>query len=50
MAREIYELRLNCNESTNRVNDLKECDGIGDKTASNVYEFIHKGEESGEKE
>ena len=28
------------------VNDLKECDGIGDKTASNVYEFIHKGEEN----
>ena len=27
------------------VNDLKEVDGIGDKTANNIYEFIHKGEE-----
>jgi len=26
------------------VNDLKECDGIGDKTACNVYDFIHKGD------
>ena len=26
------------------VNDLKEVDGIGDKTATKVYEFIHKGE------
>ena len=25
------------------VNDLKEVDGIGDKTANNIYEFIHKG-------
>ena len=24
------------------VNDLKEVDGIGDKTANNIYEFIHK--------
>jgi hypothetical protein len=27
------------------VNDFKLIDGIGDKTATNVYEFIHKGEE-----
>jgi ERCC4-type nuclease len=27
------------------VNDFKLIDGIGDKTANNVYEFIHKGEE-----
>lgn len=27
------------------VNDLKEVDGVGDKTATNIYEFIHKGEE-----
>ena len=25
------------------VNDLKEVEGIGDKTATNVYEFLHKG-------
>jgi peptide chain release factor 2 len=25
MAREVYELRVNCNSSTKRVNDLKEC-------------------------
>ena len=27
------------------INDFKLIDGIGDKTANNVYEFIHKGEE-----
>ena len=27
------------------VNDFKLIDGIGDKTANNVYEFLHKGEE-----
>ena len=27
------------------VNDLKEVDSIGDKTATNIYEFLHKGEE-----
>lgn len=26
------------------VNDFKLIDGIGDKTATNVYEFIHKGD------
>ena len=26
------------------VNDFKLIDGIGDKTANNVYEFIHKGD------
>ena len=26
------------------INDFKLIDGIGDKTANNVYEFIHKGE------
>ena len=25
MAREVYELRINCNSSIKRVNDLKEC-------------------------
>jgi len=28
------------------INDFKLIDGIGDKTATNVYEFIHKGEDS----
>ena len=27
------------------VNDFKLIDGIGDKTATNVYEFIHKGDD-----
>ena len=27
------------------INDFKLIDGIGDKTATNVYEFIHMGEE-----
>lgn len=27
------------------VNDLKEVDSIGDKTATNIYEFLHLGEE-----
>ena len=26
------------------VNDLKEVDSIGDKTATNIYEFLHLGE------
>lgn len=26
------------------VNNFKEVEGIGDKTSSNIYEFIHKGE------
>ena len=25
------------------VNDLKEVDGLGEKTSNNVYEFLHKG-------
>ena len=32
------------------INDLKEVDSIGDKTATNIYEFIHLGEKNNERQ